>query len=57
MGVPATFGCVMSVDDNARSLYDWAEVGTLVEIISPEYEPRSELALQARTATERDIFA
>ena len=57
VGVPATFGCVMSVDDNARSLYDWAEVGTLVEIISPEYEPRSELALQARTATERDIFA
>ena len=57
VGVPATFGCVMSVDDNARSLYDWAEVGTLVEIISPEYEPKSELALQARVATERDIFA
>ena len=57
VGVPATFGCVMSVDDNARSLYDWAEVGTLVEIISPEYEPKSELALQARIATERDIFA
>ncbi len=57
VGVPATFGCVMSVDDNARSLYDWAEVGTLVEIISGEYQPRSDLAQQARQATEAEIFA
>lgn len=57
VGVPATYGCVMSVDDNARSLYDWAEVGTLVEIISGEYEPRSDLARQARQATEEEIFA
>ncbi len=57
VGVPATYGCIMSVDDNARSLYDWAEVGTLVEVISDEYTPRSELALQARAATLADIFA
>lgn len=57
VGVPATFGCIMSVDDNARSLYDWAEVGTLVEIISDDYRPRSELARQARAATEAEIFA
>lgn len=56
VGIPATFGCIMSVDDNARSLYDWAEVGTLVEIISDEYAPRSDLARQARQATEREIF-
>ena len=57
VGVPATFGCIMSVDDNARSLYDWAEVGTLVEIISDEYTPRSDLAREARAAIEREIFA
>lgn len=57
VGVPATYGCIMSLDDNARSLYDWAEVGTLVEIISDDYTPKSDLARQARAATEAEIFA
>ncbi len=44
VGQPYTFGCVMSQDDNARLLYEWAETGTVVEIISREFMPRSELA-------------
>lgn len=40
---PSTFGCIMSLNDYAQQLYDWAEVGTMVEIISREYQPRSEL--------------
>lgn len=43
VGSPATFGCVMSQDDNARMLYDWAEDGTVVEIISNEHLPMSDL--------------
>ena len=27
VGFPSTFGCVMSPDDAARELYEWAEVG------------------------------
>ncbi|MDX1993142.1 MAG: peptidoglycan binding domain-containing protein [bacterium] len=44
VGFQATFGCVMSRDDEARMLYEWAEVGTVVEIISGEYPPVSDLA-------------
>jgi len=44
VGFPTTFGCVMSPDDQAKMLYDWAEIGTVVEIISNEYEPYSDLA-------------
>jgi len=40
---PSTFGCIMSLDDLAKELYDWAEVGTMVEILSSEYPPQSEL--------------
>lgn len=40
---PSTFGCIMSLNDLAKELYDWAEVGTMVEIISNEYLPQSEL--------------
>jgi len=43
-GYPSTFGCVMSHNDDAQALYDWAEVGTVVEIISSEFDPVSELA-------------
>ncbi len=43
VGNPATFGCVMSVDENAQLLYDWAEVGTVVEIVSNEHLPMSDL--------------
>ena len=41
---PSTFGCIMSLDKNAHLLYDWAEQGTMVEIISDEFAPESELA-------------
>ena len=47
VGVPYTFGCVMSQDDNARLLYEWADEGTIVEIISNEFPPQSELARMA----------
>lgn len=44
IGFPSTFGCIMSSDANAQLLYEWAEVGTVVEIISREYAPVSDLA-------------
>jgi lipoprotein-anchoring transpeptidase ErfK/SrfK len=47
VGEPYTFGCVMSLDSNAKLLYDWAEDGTIVEIISSEFPPQSALAQQA----------
>lgn len=47
VGSPYTLGCVMSQDDQARQLYDWAEDGTIVEIISSEFPPQSELARNA----------
>lgn len=43
-GYPSTFGCVMSQNDQAQSLYEWAEIGTVVEIISDEFEPMSNIA-------------
>ncbi len=48
VGYPSTFGCVMSVDEQAEALYNWAEVGTVVEIISEEFEPLSDLAAQTQ---------
>ncbi len=45
---PTTFGCIMSDDKWARLLYDWAEIGTMVEIISNEFAPESELAKYAK---------
>jgi LysM repeat protein len=47
VGAPFTFGCVMSQDDNARLLYEWADVGTVVEIVSNDFPPQSDLARQA----------
>ena len=44
VGQPYTFGCVMALDSNAEAIFNWADVGTIVEIISSEYPPRSELA-------------
>ncbi|MYD11534.1 MAG: L,D-transpeptidase family protein [Chloroflexi bacterium] len=44
---PSTFGCIMSVDKWAKDLYEWAEIGTMVEIISEEFAPESELAKYA----------
>ena len=45
---PTTFGCIMSVDKRARELYEWAEVGTMVEIISDEFAAESDLAKYAQ---------
>ena len=45
-GQPLTYGCIMANNDNAKALYDWAEEGTIVEILSPIYPPRSELGRQ-----------
>jgi lipoprotein-anchoring transpeptidase ErfK/SrfK len=50
VGHPYTYGCVMSLDSNAKELYDWADEGTLVEIISNEYPPQSDLARQVAAA-------
>jgi LysM repeat protein len=47
VGRPYTFGCLMARDGDAKSLYDWAEDGTIVEVISSEFEPMSELGRQA----------
>lgn len=51
VGQPYTFGCIMSLNENAEKLYKWAEIGTIVEIISREYPPQSELARRAFGAT------
>jgi LysM repeat protein len=48
-GYPSTFGCVMAQDENARALYEWADQGTVVEVISDEFAPLSQLAAQTRT--------
>lgn len=41
---PTTFGCIMSLNSRAKELFDWAETGTVVEIVSEEFAPESELA-------------
>ena len=46
-GHASTFGCVMSQNDQAQALFEWAEVGTVVEIISHEFQPKSEIGQQA----------
>ncbi len=47
VGTPTTFGCIMSLDSNAKLLYDWAEQGTIVEIISSEFPPQSDIGRMA----------
>jgi len=44
---PTTFGCVMSLNANAQQLYEWAEIGTMVEILSDDFQPESDLGRQA----------
>lgn len=44
VGAPFTYGCLMSQNDNAEQLYQWAQEGTVVEILSEEYQPQSDLA-------------
>ncbi|MCK6577578.1 MAG: peptidoglycan binding domain-containing protein [Anaerolineae bacterium] len=41
VGSPATFGCVMSENEPAQWLFDWADEGTVVEIIAGDFLPRS----------------
>lgn len=43
VGAPYTLGCVMSENNNAQLLFEWADEGTIVEIISGEFQPQSEL--------------
>lgn len=43
VGAPYTFGCVMSMNDQAEILFNWAEEGVIVEVISNEYLPKSDL--------------
>jgi len=45
--IHSTFGCVMSDNHQAQSLFEWSEVGTMVEIISNEFPPKSAIARQA----------
>lgn len=47
VSTPSTFGCVMSLDANANRLFEWAEMGTMVEILSEDFEPESELGRRA----------
>ncbi|PJF22754.1 MAG: hypothetical protein CUN56_04375 [Phototrophicales bacterium] len=57
VGNPYTFGCVMSNDEQARLLYEWAELGTMVEIISSEYPPRSDLGTIAQQIAAAQVGA
>lgn len=43
----STFGCVMSDDEQAKILYDWADEGVVVEIVDSDFAPVSETAHQA----------
>ena len=52
VGAPYTYGCIMSLNSNAEALYRWAEMGTVVEIISSDHPPQSELARQAFFAAD-----
>ena len=45
---PVTYGCIMSLNEYAEELYRWAEQGTMVEVISDEFAPESELARYAQ---------
>lgn len=45
--VRSTYGCVMSDNAQAEALYNWAEVGTVVEMVSSEFAPRSSIGHNA----------
>ncbi len=55
VGRPYTFGCIMSREEQGRTLYEWAENGTIVEIISDEFEPESDLGRRALEQTSREV--
>jgi LysM repeat protein len=52
VGRPFTYGCIMSDNDNGEALYNWADEGTIVEILSRSYQPRSELGRQMLAQSE-----
>lgn len=52
----STFGCVMADNINAKALYDWAELGTVVEIISSQFPPQSALGQQAYNYIRSNSF-
>lgn len=54
VGQPYTYGCIMSENHNAELLYRWAQRGTIVEIVSREYAPRSLLARSVVTAARQN---
>ncbi|MGJ3239506.1 MAG: L,D-transpeptidase family protein [Anaerolineae bacterium] len=43
----STFGCVMSDSHQAEMLYNWAETGIVVEMISSDFPPESETGQRA----------
>lgn len=45
--VASTFGCVMSDDTQAQLLFDWAETGIVVELITGDFPPESALGERA----------
>lgn len=47
VGNASTFGCVMGNDVQSKQLYDWAEKGTIVEIVDSEFPPQSDLGRAA----------
>jgi hypothetical protein len=51
-----TFGCVMADNGNAKALYEWAETGTMVEVLSAEYAPRSDLGRFAYDYIRQNAF-
>ncbi|MBE2267451.1 MAG: L,D-transpeptidase family protein [Anaerolinea sp.] len=46
VGRPYTYGCIMALNEEAELLYNWADDGTIVEIIDSSFEPQSQLAKQ-----------
>lgn len=47
IGNASTFGCVMGNNEQSRQLFEWAEKGTMVEIISSEFPPQSDIGRKA----------
>jgi LysM repeat protein len=47
VGNASTFGCVMAANEEAKRLYEWADKGTVVEILAREFPPESDLARRA----------
>ncbi len=47
IGNASTFGCVMGRNEESRRLFEWADKGTMVEIISSEFPPQSDIGRHA----------